>query len=133
MGKRCGVILLLAVSLLCLGMFLLEAQTHLVRRAITDLVYDNRNHYLPCEKLPAENEVRRVLAERQEVIRQIEMVNPGSVGVEIGTSCPGKADLVIWYASHENRLAIEAILADTTGAGSTEETFFGIPYRLQNR
>jgi hypothetical protein len=114
------------LACLCLGAFVLEAQAKILRRAIDDLVYDNWNHYLPCEKMPAEPEVRRVMAEHPEIIQQIEQVNPGQVGVEIDPStCPGKADLVIWYASHLNRLAIEEIIAG--------ETFFGIPYRLQNR
>ena len=48
------------------------------------------------------------------------------MGIDIDeTTCPGKADLLIWYASHENRLEIERIIAD--------ERFFGVPYRLQNR
>jgi hypothetical protein len=34
-------------------------------------------------------------------------------------------DLSIWYASHQNRLVIEKIIAG--------ETFYGIAYRLQNR
>ena len=53
-------------------------------------------------------------------------MNPGLVGVDVDASaCPGKADLLIWYASHQDRLAIEKILA--------ADTFFGIPFRLQNR
>jgi hypothetical protein len=69
---------------------------------------------------------REVVTAHQETIRQIEQVNPGLVGVEIDAStCPGKADLLIWYASHQNRQAIEAIIAG--------ETFYGVPYRLQNR
>jgi hypothetical protein len=40
-------------------------------------------------------------------------------------TCPGKADIVIWYASHAQRLVIEGIL----GA----DRFFGIPYRLRNQ
>lgn len=110
----------------CLGAFILETQAKILRRTIDELVYDNWNHYLPCGKLPAELEVRKVVEERSGTIRQIEQVNPGHVGVEIHPSgCPGKADLVIWYASHQNRQAIEEIIAG--------ETFYGVPYRLQNR
>lgn len=132
MRKTLIVVLLSSIALFCLGALLLETQTHLVRRAIDDLVYDNRDHYLPCEKLPDEGEVRRVLAEQQDTVWLIEQVNPGRVGIEVGAPCPGKADLLIWYASHQDRLAIEAILAAATGAG-TGDTFFGIPYRLQNQ
>jgi hypothetical protein len=103
-----------------------ESQTWVVRRVIDDVVYDNRDHYLPCEKLPTEPIVREVVAAHQGTIWQIEQVNPGLVGVEIGAStCTGKADLLIWYASHQNRQAIEGIIAG--------ETFYGFRYRLQNR
>jgi chlorite dismutase len=81
---------------------------------------------LPCEKLPTRDEVTKIIAEHQNAIKEIEAVNPGLVGIEIDTTtCQGKADLIFWYASHENRLEIEEIIGD--------ETFFGIPYRLQNR
>lgn len=56
---------------------------------------------------------------------QIEQVNPGLVGVEIDHPCPSHADIVFWYASHQDRLAIEEFIGG--------DTFFGIPYRLQNR
>jgi hypothetical protein len=126
MRKRIGLSCFVTLILLCLGAFVFESQTRAVRRVIDDVVYDNRDHYLPCEKLPTEPVVREVVAEHQATIRQIEQVNPGLVGVEIGAStCPGKADLLIWYASHQNRLAIEELIAG--------ETFYGVPYRLQNR
>jgi hypothetical protein len=125
MIKRSTIIFLALVIILCLGAIAIEAQT-MIRRTIDDVLYDNRNHYLPCEQLPTELEVRKVVAEHQDVIQQMEQVNPGLVGVEIDTStCPGKADLLIWYASHQNRLDIEEIIAG--------ETFYGVPYRLQNR
>ncbi len=117
---------LLVPLLLCGLCLMLETQTHMLRRAYDNYILDNENHYLPCRRLPTPEEVERVVAEHQDVIRQIEAVNPGFVGVEIDTAtCPGHADLLIWYASHADRLAIKAII----GA----ETFFGVPYRLQNR
>jgi hypothetical protein len=120
------IVVLAVVVFLCLGVSILETQTRIIHRAIDDLVYDNRNHYLPCERLPTELEVRKVVEEHPAIIQQIEQVNPGLIGVEIDTStCPGKADLLIWYASHQNRVAIEKIIS--------AETFYGIPYRLQNR
>jgi hypothetical protein len=57
-------------------------------------------------------------------VEAIEGVNPGFVWVEVDDSCPGKADIVIYYASHQDRLAIEEIIG--------RETFFGVPYRLRN-
>ena len=118
--------IVLIVVVVCLGLFVVEAQTKVLRRAWDDSVLDNQNHYLPCDKLPTEAEVDRVVQEHQNIIEAIEKVNPGLVGVEIdSTTCPGRADLLIWYASHENRLEIEKIMGD--------DTFFGVPYRLNNR
>jgi hypothetical protein len=48
------------------------------------------------------------------------MVSLGDYGV----TCPGKADILIQYPSHQSRLEIEAILGG--------KTFFGIPCRFQN-
>lgn len=96
-----------------------------LREARDDLIYDSKNHYLPCEKLPASAEVIRVISEHAETVRRIEQVNPGFIGVQIDTnSCPGRSDIVIWYATHKDRLAIEKIIDG--------DTFFGIGYRLIN-
>ncbi len=120
------IIFLLLLFTLCIIVILIKAQTNSIRRIFDDFIYDNQNHYLSCEKLPNKAEVAKIIAEHQDVIRDIEAVNPGLVGVEIDTTvCQGKADIIFWYASHDNRLAIQEIIAD--------ETFFGIPYRLQNR
>lgn len=125
MRKRMTPIFIAMMLVLCLGAIILETQARVLRRAIDDIVYDNRNHYLPCEKLPTESEVRRAVEEHADVIQQIEQVNPGHVEVAIATpNCPGKADLEIRYPSHQNRLEIERIL--------NGDTFFGIPYRLRN-
>lgn len=128
MTKRQLILLMmLLVSVLLCGLGLMvEWQTKMLRRAFDNYILDNENHYLPCHQLPTPEEVERVVAEHQDVIQQIEAVNPGQVGVEIDTiTCPGHADLLIWYASRTDRLAIKAIIGT--------DTFFGIPYRLQNR
>ena len=123
---KVGVIIVLAIVIACLGTLVIEAQTKIIRRAYDNFVLDNENHYLPCEKLPTETEVNKILQEDQDVIRVIEQVNPGLVGVDIDTmTCPGKADLIIWYASHQDRVEIKRIIG--------EDTFFGVPYRMQNR
>jgi hypothetical protein len=120
------IIFLLILISLCVVVILIETQNHTIRSIFDDFIYDNKNHYLPCEKLPSRDEVTKIIAEHQNAIKEIEAVNPGLVGIEIDTTtCQGKADLIFWYASHENRLEIEEIIGD--------ETFFGIPYRLQNR
>jgi hypothetical protein len=122
------IVVVLIVAVVCLGLFVVEAQTKVFRRAFDNFVMDNENHYLPCDKLPTEAEVRAIVQQHQDIVQAIEQVNPGLVGVDVdsySSTCPGKADLVIWYASHQNRLAIKTIIG--------VDTFFGVPYRLQNR
>jgi hypothetical protein len=118
--------LILLIATACLSMIVIEWQAKIIRRTFDTLLWDNCNHYLPCNKLPSEEEVRAIVRAHEDIIQAIEAVNPGNAGVEIDAwTCPGRADLVIWYASRQNRLEIETILG--------QETFFGVPYRLQNR
>ena len=105
---------------------IIESQTKIIRRLYDNILYDNQNHYLPCSKLPDEAFVNDVLAVHQDIIQEILEVDPGNTGYEVDTiTCPGKADLIIWYASHRDRVAIQKILIDNS--------FFGVPLRLQNR
>jgi len=124
--KKITIVLIVLLAIVCLGVVIIESQTNVIQRLYDNLVLDNQGHYLACEELPTETEVLAILEQHQDTIRAIEDVNPGLVGVEADSStCPGRADLVIWYASHQNRLEIEKIISS--------DTFFGIPYRLQNR
>ena len=117
---------LLLILLLCVGIWILEAETKFLRRTYDEIILDNRNHYLSCNQLPSEDEVRRVVEEHQDVIKRIEQIHPGFVGVEIDAAiCPEKADILFWYGTHEERLMVEDIIAG--------ETFYGTPYRLENR
>lgn len=114
------------VFVLCVSMWMVESQTNFLRKIYDNMILDNRNHYLSCEQLPSEEEVRRVMEAHQDSIKRIEQINPGLVGVEMDTTaCPGRADILFWYGRHQDRLQIEHII----GANS----FYGIPYRLQNR
>lgn len=114
------------VLAMCVGVMLVESQTRMVRRWIDDVLYDNRYHYLPCEQLPPLSEVERVIREHQDILQQIEAVNPGLVGVEVNPCGEGpNADITFWYASHQDRIAIERIIGG--------DTFFGVPYNLNNR
>ncbi len=111
---------------LCIGILIFESQTKYLRKMYDETILDNRNHYLSCEQLPAETEVRQVMEANQDSIEKIEQIKPGFVGVEMDTSaCPGKADIIFWYGTHQDRLLIEGIIAD--------DTFYGIPYRLINQ
>lgn len=67
-----------------------------------------------------------MLQGHQDTVAAIEKIHPGQTGVELDTTtCVGKADLVIWYASHDDRVRIEKLLGS--------DLFFGVPYKLQNR
>ena len=112
--------------ILCVGIWILESQTNFIRKTYDQIVLDDRNHYLSCDQLPPAAAVKQVMEAHQDVIKKIEQIHPGSVGVEMDTSiCPGKADILFWYGTHQDRLLIEELIAG--------ETFYGIPYRLQNR
>jgi hypothetical protein len=114
------------VLVICIGIVVVEAQTKIARRWVDNVLYDNRYHYLPCEQLPPVSEVERIIQEHQDVIQQIEAVNPGLVGVEVHTCGAGQtADIIFWYATRKDRAAIEQIIGS--------ETFFGVPYNLNNR
>jgi len=126
MKKSASFVFTALILILCAGIGILEAQTNFFQKAYDGVILDNRNHYLSCDQLPSEAEVRRVMEAHQDIIEKIKQINPGFVGVEVDTSiCPGKADILFWYGIHQDRLQIESIIAD--------DTFYGIPYRLQNR
>ena len=116
----------IGLLLICTLITVVEIQFQVVQGVYDNYVLDNRDHYLACTDLPAHTKVERIVEQHQDVIQQIRQVAPGFVGVEMDTStCNGKADLLIWYGSHQQRIAIEKIIGG--------DTFFGIPYRLQNR
>lgn len=117
---------ILIIVFLIIIVVTIESQTKFVHRLYDEFVMDNKNHYLPCDQLPSVDEVTSIVEQHRDTIEQIEQINPGNAGVQVDSrSCPGKADIIIWYASHEDRLKIERLI--------DSETFFGIPYRLQNR
>jgi len=130
MNRKRKVLLLVTalflVLVVCVGILFIETKTKTVRRLIDDVIYDNRNHYLSCEQLPPVSEVERVVQEHQDVIQQIEAVHPGQAGVETHTCGAGQnADITFWYATHKDRMVIERIIGS--------DTFFGVPYNLNNR
>lgn len=120
--------IILSVLVVCGGILFVEAQTKLIRRWMDNVLYDNWKHYLPCSQLPPVSEVEKTVQEHWDVIQQIKAVNPGLVGIEINNyTCGGeqKADITFWYASHNDRVVIEQIIDN--------DTFFGVPYNLNNR
>lgn len=122
--KRRAVIAISLLSALAI-LLVLEFQTRMIRHTFVDVIYDNRFHYISCEKLPPITEVDKVVNEHQDVIRKIEQVNPGFVGVDVNTCGAENADITFWYGSHQDRIAIEEVIGS--------DTFFGIPYNLHNR
>ncbi len=79
MSKPLRVIVIVVV---CLGALAIEAQTKIIRRAYDNFVFDNKNHYLPCEKLLTETQVSRIVEQHQDTIRAIEQVNLGFAGID---------------------------------------------------
>jgi hypothetical protein len=79
---------------------------------------------LPCEALPDIETVRQVVGEHQDVIQEIENINPGYIFVGINERCNGKGELYIYYDTVSTREQILEIIGG--------DTFFGIPYRLFN-
>jgi len=121
-----NILLMIGLLLLCGSAAIIETRFKVIQRSYDHFIMDNRNHYLPCQALPTRIEVERIIEQHSDVIQQIQQVDQGFVGVEIDSiTCEGKADLLIWYGTHEQRIAIEKIIGG--------DTFFGIPYRLQNR
>jgi hypothetical protein len=124
--RKNAFLLMIGVLLTCMIATVIETRFKILQRAYDHFVLDNSDHYLSCQDLPTKIEVERIVEQHKDVIQQILKVAPGFVGVEIDSlTCEGKADLLIWYGTHEQRIAIEKIIAG--------DTFFGIPYRLQNR
>ncbi|MCE5257928.1 MAG: hypothetical protein LLG44_02585 [Chloroflexi bacterium] len=121
--KRLPLSIILVIGAALLGL-LVEYTVHPMHN-LYDLTQDNYNHYLPCRKLPETAEVERLLTEHADTVEQIRQVHPGSTNIEMRTDvCPDHADVVIWYASHDDRLVIEAILGGYT--------FYGVPARWRN-
>lgn len=116
----------LLIGLLCIPAIALGACVG-IHHTVDNLLYDNYKHYLPCEQLPTRQEVNRVLEEHADAVAQIKAVHPGFVTVTPAEDlCPhsGRADILILFASHQDRIAIETII--------NGDRFFGIPYRLIN-
>ncbi|MBW4647512.1 MAG: hypothetical protein KME06_02250 [Kastovskya adunca ATA6-11-RM4] len=78
-----------------------------------------------CNKFPDVASVEKTLSEQAQVVNQIKSVHPGFVDIKVDEAedCPGKARIEILHATEQDRKKIEQIIGDT---------FFGVPYRMQN-
>jgi len=90
-----------------------------------EVIFGNQEHGLICEQLPTVESVDQTLAEHEDTVEQILAINPGYVFLAVDReSCPGRADIIIWFATRDDSRKIQAILGD--------RTFFGVPVRLRN-
>jgi hypothetical protein len=118
-------LLFVLAATMCCGAALSLVRGNVPGRLYNEIVLDNYDHFLPCEELPRAAEVDRIVEEHEDVTRAIQDVNPGHIFVEVDySSCPGRADIVISYATHQDRLAIEEIIGG--------HSFFGVPCRFRN-
>ena len=125
-------ILALFVGLVALGVVYTLRHPYWFADLVDNWLMDSKHHHVPCEQLPSEAEIRRVMQAHQDVLQQIEALDPygmglesGAIGVDIVPCAPGHASLTFWYLSHRQRVAIERLIGS--------DTFFGVPYNLENR
>jgi hypothetical protein len=124
-GRRGRFLLGFVALLVSISALVVILEVDRIRETRDNLIYDSKNHYLSCDKLPRLEEVERVVSEHQETVREIEQVKPGFIMFRIDTrSCLGQSDIVIEYDSHRDRLLIEEII--------NGDTFFGVHYGLRN-
>ena len=118
--------ILLAVLALIVITIATEPLTHFYHRIADDLIYNNYHHYLPCSSLPDLAKVEETVSLHRDIVKEIENINPSNIEFLIdSTTCPGKASIVIYYASRQDRSQIDKILPD--------KSFFGVPLTLINR
>jgi hypothetical protein len=90
-----------------------------------------------CAQIPLMAEAEAIVA-REELVDQIEAVNPGFVFVNVlpHLDCPSRATMGIAYATQRDRQAIEELLRESDGHSVgglfAPARLFGIPYRLAN-
>jgi len=78
----------------------------------------------PCNELPSSEEVMKILEEHDAAYRQIEQILERKGWIDIDYQrCPGKAEMDIVYPTINEREKIKSLIGDT---------FFGVPYRLNN-
>lgn len=114
----------LLVAALALGIF--EWNTHHIRDLLSERMYGSKPHRVPCDGLPTPDEVQRVLDENALFVERIEASHPGFTTVEMNTlTCADSADIRILYATARDRERIRELLGHS-------ETFFGVPFNMQN-
>jgi len=105
---------------------IVEMNTAYLRDFLSVSMYGTRPHRIPCDDWPTRNEVEQTLERHAKVIRRIENVKSGGIDLSINTwSCPGRAELHIYYPAKRHIKEIRTIIRD-------EKYFYGVPYTLRN-
>lgn len=107
--------------------FLIESNYNPFRKLWNNYVMDNKIEYLSCEKMSTFTEIKKVLAEHQEVIDQIKDLSADVevvIGDHRGKDCGERGKIVFYYGGHATRVKIEELI--------NAKTFYGIPYDLVN-
>ena len=116
------------VLLVALNLVLFEVNTAWGRNLVIETIYGSY-HWVPCSRWPTPEEVQQVIDENLDVVNRIEAVTPRSrtVSLHVNTdaSCPGKADIRIFYGGRRDKDAVREIIGD-------DKYFFGVPYRMSN-
>lgn len=124
MKKRTKILLALLIIIIIL--VISEPFTHLFHRIADNLIYNNYHHYLSCSDIPELTEVEKTIEQHKDVVEKIKSIDPENVEFIIDSwTCPGKASIIIYYASRDQRSQIDKILPD--------KNFFGVPISLINR
>lgn len=117
----CALSLIVIFLVLIVTIPLARRSAPIAASVLDTLVLDEVERELPCDRLPSEERVRRVLAEHRAEWERVRGLSEW-VTVDIWR-CPGKASLDIYYATQRDRAEIERLIGPT---------FFGVPYRVQN-
>ena len=91
-----------------------------------DRVLDGRSSGVPCDRLPERAVVVEALNRHADLVGRLVAVAPDQVHVDASSLCadrPSAAEILITYATHEQRTRIEGLLR---GGG------FGVPVSLRN-
>lgn len=95
--------------------------------SISSLLMGNKSISLNCDQLPDVKQVETVIKQHSDLIEQIKAIRPGSILVEASETeaCPEKGFLLIIFGGYDDSVKIKALIG--------RDTFFGIPYQMENQ
>lgn len=123
-AKVAVILLGVIVGIALIGVIVLRLEP--VQRLTQDKLYDNVPSFVACDRLPSVSATQRALDEHADLVAAIRQVAPDEVMIGLDTQrCGGdRAEILITYGSHEQRIRIQALLAK---AG-----FGDVPVSLRN-